>query len=518
MLWLAMALASTGAGALVRAGGEFQVNSYTIDQQKASVIATDDDGDFVVVWTSLEQDEQSWGVFAQPFSSSGAPVAQEFQVNSYTFVFQQYPATAMDADGDFVIAWTSYRQDGLSRGVFGRRYTSAGAPLGVEFQVAVLTVTNQSTPAVAMHPGGEFVVAWQGSKVLTGGAYNIYARLFGNDGAPTSGEIQVSTYTQTNQLAPSIAGEVDGDFVVSWTGRDGMDGFGDAVLLRRFTSAGAALGAELRVNAYTSSSQTRPSVAMDADGDFIVSWTSYTQDGSSGGVFARRFSSAGVPGNELRLNIRTSGNQHDPKATMDRFGRLVVAWSAENVDASYQAVVARRFSRSGAAVGGEFLVNTRTIDNQLEPVAAIDDSADFVITWTSSQQDGFDPGDSGVFGQRFDLTLDVDGDWIAEPLTDGLLILRHFFGFAGATLASGAVNLAECTQCTGADVKTRLLAIESRLDIDGNGQRDALTDGLLVQRYLFGFNGAALVSGAVGANCTRCGAGAISTYLRTLGP
>jgi hypothetical protein len=44
-----------------------------------------------------------------------------------------------------------------------------------------------------------------------------------------------------------------------------------------------------------------------------------------------------------------------------------------------------------------------------------------------------------------------------------------------------------------------------------------LTDGLLVLRYLFGFTGAALTSGAVDtANCTRCDAAAIGTYLSIL--
>lgn len=54
------------------------------------------------------------------------------------------------------------------------------------------------------------------------------------------------------------------------------------------------------------------------------------------------------------------------------------------------------------------------------------------------------------------------------------------------------------------------------LDVDGNGSSDALTDGLLVIRYLFGFRGAALVDGAVGTGCTRCGDSEVAAYLRSL--
>ncbi len=56
------------------------------------------------------------------------------------------------------------------------------------------------------------------------------------------------------------------------------------------------------------------------------------------------------------------------------------------------------------------------------------------------------------------------------------------------------------------------------LDIDGNGAADALTDGLLILRLLFGFRGAALTEGAVAPDCTRCTATEIEAILTTLLP
>ncbi len=43
---------------------------------------------------------------------------------------------------------------------------------------------------------------------------------------------------------------------------------------------------------------------------------------------------------------------------------------------------------------------------------------------------------------------DVDGDGASEALTDALLLLRYDFGFRGAVLIAGAVDLANCTRCT----------------------------------------------------------------------
>jgi DNA-binding beta-propeller fold protein YncE len=54
-------------------------------------------------------------------------------------------------------------------------------------------------------------------------------------------------------------------------------------------------------------------------------------------------------------------------------------------------------------------------------------------------------------------------------------------------------------------------------DIDGDGELDPLTDGLLLVRFLFGFTGNALINVAVDlVNCTRCTAAAIEAYIATL--
>ena len=48
-----------------------------------------------------------------------------------------------------------------------------------------------------------------------------------------------------------------------------------------------------------------------------------------------------------------------------------------------------------------------------------------------------------------------------------------------------------------------VLAEEFSLDVDGNGNADALSDGIILLRYLFGIRGEALTEGALGPNATR---------------
>ena len=123
--------------------------------------------------------------------------------------------------------------------------------------------------------------------------------------------------------------------------------------------------------------------------------------------------------------------------------------------------------------------------------------------------DGTDPLDRYDCNGCFDFDIDLDGETAA--LTDGLLVLRHLFGFSGATLTEGAVT-SSATRSDADTIASYLDTNKGHLDIDGDGSTEALTDGLLLLRYLFGFDGATLIEGAVGTDAPRTAADEIKTY------
>ena len=82
---------------------------------------------------------------------------------------------------------------------------------------------------------------------------------------------------------------------------------------------------------------------------------------------------------------------------------------------------------------------------------------------------------------------DMDANGEVDALTDGLLLLRHTFGMAGQPLTNGA--MASNSPMSSAEVESRIIAAYAIADIDGNGQVDALTDALLLLRYLFDLRG-----------------------------
>lgn len=111
------------------------------------------------------------------------------------------------------------------------------------------------------------------------------------------------------------------------------------------------------------------------------------------------------------------------------------------------------------------------------------------------------------------INLDIDGDGETDALSDGLLIIKYLLGSTGNDL-TGSSFRAGATR-TAADEIVNYLdsASSTMLDVDGNGEIDALTDGLLILRYLFEITGDALISGALGAGATRTTTDEIEAFL-----
>ncbi len=499
----------------LRVGAEFQVNTYTVQRQYAPAVASDTDGDFVVVWESRHQDGDNYGVFARRFDSSGTGLGTEFQVNSYTSSTQRTPAVARSGDGAFVVVWRGDDQGDLYSDIFAQRFDAAGTRLGAEFQVNSHSDSFELAPTVAMETNGDFVVAWASNTADPG--YGIRAQRFASTGGVLGAELQVNTITVEQQKFPSLAMDADGDFVIAWTSQS-SDGESYGAFARRFASSGTAVGGDFQINTYTQGAQIAPAAAMDAGGDFVVTWRSYPQDGSAAGIFARRFaSSGGGLGPEFQVNTYTTGSQAAPAVGIDADGDFVVAWeslSQEGVG-SY-GVFARRFSSAGNALGVDFQVNSFTAGSQSKAAVASAADGDFVVAWNGDLQDG---DYFGVFAQRFTplATLDIDGNGQIQPLTDGLLFLRYTFQFSGTVLTANAVGPG-CTRCDAAAILSYLSGLGAQLDIDGSGGPiQPLTDGLLVLRFTFGFSGTVLTANAVAmGSCSRCDHTEILPYLKSL--
>jgi hypothetical protein len=319
-----------------KTGVEFPVNTFTTDRQFVPSVAPGRDGSFVVVWSSYRQDDPtSFGVFGQRFASDGSPAASEFHVNSFTPLAQQGPSVARDPSGNFVVVWSSYAQDGSGDGIFGQRFDAAGAKLGGEFPVNTYTTGEQFEPRVAVDDAGDFVVVW------TDVDRGVFGQRFDSTGVRRGPEFQVNTDTSGFPETPRVAADRRGNFVVVWNQRLGGAADRD-VAAQRFNSSGEKIGVPFRVNTYTTGEQSAESVALDRRGNFVVAWVSDGQDGSNNGVFAQRFDRAGdALGPEFPVNVYTPNHQIFPDVADDGEG-FVVTWTSYTEDGSSSGIFERR--------------------------------------------------------------------------------------------------------------------------------------------------------------------------------
>jgi CHRD domain/Bacterial Ig-like domain (group 3)/Divergent InlB B-repeat domain len=114
--------------------------------------------------------------------------------------------------------------------------------------------------------------------------------------------------------------------------------------------------------------------------------------------------------------------------------------------------------------------------------------------------------------------LDVDVDGNTSALTDGLLVLRYMLGLRGTALVSGALNTAGAARVDPTTIETVLQRMinSKQLDIDGNGASEASTDGVLLLRAMLGYTDTAVTDNAIGTGTpTRSDWASIRTYLNS---
>lgn len=111
--------------------------------------------------------------------------------------------------------------------------------------------------------------------------------------------------------------------------------------------------------------------------------------------------------------------------------------------------------------------------------------------------------------------LDIDGNEKLDALTDGLLILRSLFGLTGDSLTSDLVG-DDAVYKESEEIESRIASLGNHIDIDNNGRVDALTDGLIILRYLFGLSGDTLTNGVLANDAERVTADDIESHMERL--
>ncbi len=375
-LALSLLLLSSGVPAAADPGpflsGEFLVNTVTENSENSPSSDSNPAGAAVVVWTC--NDGIDPGVCAQRYNSAGVAAGPEIAVNTTTANVQQSPDVAILPDGSFLVVWESLHQDGDNWGVFGRLFDNAGNELGAERRISVATQERQRYPAVAAQPGQGFVVSWDSNHDDL--FEQVYFRRFDSKLAPLSGDVLVSSNGPGAEREVAVAADADGNFAIAWkqlssevfarrysslgvarsspfsvSGDDsslgapsidmaadgafaiaweGLDGDSAAIWARSYSASGTGAAAASQVNQFEIGQQRSPSVAIAGDHRYYVTWQSFAQESPSNfSSYVRSFSASGAPtSDEILVADRALG----PVMTLDESGEALVVWQGWGPD------------------------------------------------------------------------------------------------------------------------------------------------------------------------------------------
>ncbi|MDB6017738.1 MAG: hypothetical protein JWR19_2227 [Pedosphaera sp.] len=306
---------------------------------------------------------------------------------------QAYPSLSITNSGGFIV-WQDNITDGNGLGISAMRLDSNFSPMQSSFRVNQLGTDDQERPQVTLLRGGGAAFVWQGGKQ---GFQHIYARFLTASNTWFTNEFQVGSSTNY-QVKPAIATLANGNVIVTWSSfkQDNADGL-QGVYGQLLSTNGVKIGGEFPVNQFTSYNQRDPAVAALSSGNFAITWVSEQERTTNNvDIYARIYNASAVPlSNEILANTSTNICA-SPAIAGAADGSFMIGWSEKDVVVVNNSwdVYARRFS--GTGVGGAVQrVNTQRYGDQFSPkLSSI--GVDYLAVWTSLGQDG---SREGVYGQ-----------------------------------------------------------------------------------------------------------------------
>jgi len=298
-----------------------------------------------------------------------------------------YPDVGVDEEGRQIYVWETF---GVNRGIALRRFDSEGSPLeDPRLIVDNTAATNPQRPRLAVAADGSFMVIWQSSEDLGGGAMRwIRGQLFNSTGVAIGPQQLVSSIatgpsgllTDADVAALRLEDGTSGGFVAVWTSDNtipgGSDNSSTSIQAQRITDGGVPTGGQIEVNSITSSGQRKPAVAEMSDGGFFVVWIQpYVQ--------GRRFTAVGVPSDQFQINTAFSGIMDEPDVAIGWGGVVAVVWEDPENYANSTEIRARLYDSELNAAGDDFRVNTVNMNGQDLPRVADFGPKGFLVTWES---------------------------------------------------------------------------------------------------------------------------------------
>lgn len=317
-----------------------RVNEDGVGDQENPQVAILSDGGNLIVWQSGVRGSQK--IQGRVLRSDGQFSGPEFTVAAVG-TDNRNPNLSVAGDGSVLVVWTADGVDGDMSEVLGRRLSSSGEILGQPFRINQFTRFNQRDPVVTTTGNGGLVVAWISEQQRFENSVDVVARRLNSDGSFGGEEFFINT-SKRPCTTPALSGLTGGGFVAAWAEHQIADSGSNWEISGRIWGNSEAAGSDFLINTRKNGFQVMPRLAAIGDAILAV-YRSQDGDGYGEGVVGQWIGTDGsLLGAEFVVNTKTAGDQLNPTVAADSTGRLIVAWSTFSGLARGMDLAAQRFA------------------------------------------------------------------------------------------------------------------------------------------------------------------------------
>lgn len=362
----------------------------------------------------------------------------------------------------------------------GQVFDAEGNRIGLEINLTNTGQLLEFTPALASRPGGGFVIVYQTREgIELDSASTIVAKVFDADlnaiGGGTVEAPATNTPASTDTVhSPSVAMQNDGSFLISYLRKD-SDGTYDVMAKR--VNADQFITDEITIYDSGDTEQTSVEVAALTNGTYVIVYEQFFDATESDPRFKIVNADIGQI-LDAPIDVLSTDEISDVQVAALKDGRFVVVWQTDD-DGASSGIKGQVYFNNGAPDGGVFTVNTTTNGSQIQPdVAALADGG-FIVTWDDQTRDN-------MYAQRFDQDgAKVDDEFLAgvgdgftssEPVAAGLADGRFIIGYEQFTPQDvfGTIFDARDDVIKGTDGKDVLTSRKDGATVKGRDGNDTL--------------------------------------------
>ena len=431
---------ATGESQVGGAGNKQETTTDWTDTDGQSAVATNSNGDYVVVYTEDGVDD----VFLRRFDSTGMPLGDPFEISAGLLGEHRNASVSMAEDGRFVVVWENGSFNGESiddseNSIYFQLFNADGSKNGDVTQVNTGAFSDgaQFGPDVSINDSGKFAVIYDGAGPSV--SQNPFIATFNADGSEISGPVQVNQPFSGGFLEfdGSVVLTNDDRVVAAWSDEDIVRwNVFDLSLQQSLLPGGESTVA---LPGTTGSGVSNPSLAVNDNGLVAIAVEVATVDGTGNeqsNIAVQLFDLNSNTIGPLQQTV-LAGDQSNPELSWGSDDVLIVTFDGEGAGDD-DGVFARQYevidSGSGPivqAVGQDILVNETTDNAQFGSSVAAINGENFVVVWNSE--------DGNVLARQFGTlsSVDLTGSVVEEDFVDdgnGVIQRIQQDVFAGANV------------------------------------------------------------------------------------